>query len=206
MPLANVVPISVARPLTAASTTVSRQEFERWFDAHHHAVFNYLARILDPQVAEDLTAATFMEAWKARHTYDPDRGSPVRWLLGIATNLFRKHNRVMHQQRVHAAESPSATDELLTLPDPDPLAADRFDDREALAIVAEELARADDTTREIVALVAIDELGYAEIAELVGVPVGTVRSRLFRFRERLSLRMLGQGAGHDERARRRGSA
>lgn len=200
-PLADVVPIGGARP-----EIVTRAVFQTWFEDHHVAVFNYLARMLDSDVAEDLTAATFMEAWRARRTFDPARGTPIRWLLGIATNVLRKHARAATRARGHMADSIFGADELLTLADRDPLASDRFDDREALAIVAEELARVDATTQEIVALVALEELSYSEIAEVVGVPIGTVRSRLFRFRERLSLRMLGEGADHDGRARKRGSA
>ncbi|MFJ8488139.1 RNA polymerase sigma factor [Streptomyces sp. NPDC094038] len=163
----------------------SRDEPERFavlFDRHADAVHRYAARRLGPETAEDLMAETFVTAFQRRHTYDLARADARPWLFGIATNLVGRQRRA-EARRFRA---------LSRLPEPveheEPV-ADRAVARAGATGVRRELAAAlgglSARHRDVVLLVAWAGLDYEEAAEALGVPVGTVRSRLHRARSRL---------------------
>ncbi|MGI5454105.1 RNA polymerase sigma factor [Streptomyces sp. CA-249302] len=163
----------------------SRDEPERFaalFDRHADAVHRYAARRLGPETAEDLMAETFVTAFQRRHTYDLTRADARPWLFGIATNLVGRHRRA-EARRFKA---------LSRLPEPveheEPV-AERAVARAGATGVRRELAAAlsglSARQRDVVLLVAWAGLDYEEAAEALGVPVGTVRSRLHRARSRL---------------------
>ena len=68
-------------------------DFEQLYRQHARAVHRYLARRVGSELADDLTADTFVVAWRRRSSYDDRLGSPAGWLYGIATNLARRHRR-----------------------------------------------------------------------------------------------------------------
>jgi DNA-directed RNA polymerase specialized sigma24 family protein len=72
--------------------------FREIFDRHHQAVWGFLARRYGRGVAEELTAATFAEAFAARDRFDPTREDARPWLFGTALNLARAHWRREHAQ------------------------------------------------------------------------------------------------------------
>ncbi|MFE4968237.1 RNA polymerase sigma factor [Streptomyces sp. NPDC056660] len=163
----------------------SREEPEQFavlFDRYADAVHRYAARRLGPEAAEDLMAETFITAFQRRHTYDPARADARPWLFGIATNLVGRHRRA-EARRFRA---------LSRLPEPvvheEPV-ADRAVARAGATGVRRELAAAlgglSARHRDVVLLVAWADLDYEEAAEALGVPVGTIRSRLHRARGRL---------------------
>ncbi|MEU6146678.1 RNA polymerase sigma factor [Streptomyces sp. NPDC047081] len=163
----------------------SRDEPERFaalFDRHADAVHRYAARRLGAEAAEDLMAETFVTAFQRRHTYDLTRADARPWLFGIATNLVGRHRRA-EARRFKA---------LSRLPEPveheEPV-AERAVSRAGATGVRRELAAAlgglSARQRDVVLLVAWAGLDYEEAAEALGVPVGTVRSRLHRARSRL---------------------
>ena len=77
--------------MTKAMTTA---EFLALYDAESRDLLTYFARrVLDPQLAADLTAETFARALETRTKFDPTKGEPSAWLYGIGKNLYRDHQR-----------------------------------------------------------------------------------------------------------------
>ncbi|GAA2211753.1 sigma-70 family RNA polymerase sigma factor [Nonomuraea monospora] len=172
------------------------EAFAALFDEHSGTVYRHaLALLGDWSAAEDVTSLTFLHAWRARRGLTPDGGSLRPWLLGIATNLARNERR--GRRRRHdllarlRAEPPLGHLDDVTEP-----AADR----EQVEAVARALATLGHHDREVVALYVWAELDYAEIAQALAVPIGTVKSRLWRGRRNLE-RALRTGAGLTDRQR-----
>jgi RNA polymerase sigma factor (sigma-70 family) len=145
--------------------------FREIFVRHHRAVWRFLARRYDGSLAEEITAATFAEAFGARTRFDSTRADARPWLMGIAVNLARAHRRREQAQlRLSTRGRREGSDDL---------AGDALDRRGALAAALNSLEERD---RETLLLFALADLSYAGIAEALGVPEGTVRSRLNRAR------------------------
>lgn len=156
--------------------------FGEIYRRHAKVIFGFAASRLGPQAADDVTAETFMAAFAIRHRFDPDRSGARPWLLGIAVRQIarRRREEAAHYRAVAAvrpsaplvapeAETPAARAEAVALSGP-------------LATALSSLGRAD---RDVLLLVAWAELSYGEVAEALGVPIGTVRSRLHRARRTL---------------------
>ncbi|MFD7940278.1 RNA polymerase sigma factor [Streptomyces sp. NPDC059755] len=157
--------------------------FAELFDDYARAVYNHAFRLTaDWSTAEDVMAATFMEAWRLRDRVDPEGGSLRPWLLGIATNTAR--NQYRSNRRYRAAAGAAAAAEL-SVPDHADEVADRIDDRRRLATALTALAGLRRPEREVVALCLGEGLDYEAAAEALGIPVGTVASRLSRARKKL---------------------
>lgn len=191
MPVGPGVGIGTARADAESDASViarSRDEpeaFAALFDRHADAVHRYAARRLGGEVADDLVAETFTTAFQQRHRYDPARGAGADarpWLFGIATNLVGRHRRAEARRFKAMARVPA-------LADHDEPLADRAADRVVARAVRRELAAAlaalPARHRDVLLLVAWGDLGYGEAAQALGIPVGTVRSRLHRARGKL---------------------
>ncbi|WP_172387928.1 RNA polymerase sigma factor [Streptomyces sp. MNP-20] len=160
--------------------------FGELFDAYARSVYNHAYRLTgDWSTAEDIVSLTFLEAWRLRDKADADGGSLRPWLLGIATNVTRNQRRASRRHAAAVARLPRAeavadfADEI----------AGRVDDRERLALVRTALAKLRRAEREVLALCVWSGLGYEAAASALGVPVGTVRSRLSRARKKLAKHM-----------------
>jgi RNA polymerase sigma factor (sigma-70 family) len=140
--------------------------FEAVFAAHFQAVYAYAARRVGEPLGEEVAAETFARAFAVRARYD-DRGDVLPWLMGIASNLLRRHWRSERRRLNAYARSlgPEACE--------DPQSA-----REAI----EAVARLPRRQREVVLLHVWADLSYEQIARALDIPVGTVRSRLHRAR------------------------
>jgi RNA polymerase sigma factor (sigma-70 family) len=156
--------------------------FRELFDQHARSVYNHAFRLTGNwSTAEDVVSLTFLEAWRLRDRVDADGGSLHPWLLGIATNVVRNLRRAARRHDTALARLPRKEE----VPDFTEELTSRIDDRERLAQVRTALAALRKTEREVLALCVWSGLGYAEAAEALGVPVGTVRSRLSRARKKL---------------------
>lgn len=153
-------------------------------------VYNYCFRRTGTwSVAEDITAAVFLEVWRHRRRAVEVNGSPLPWIFGIATNLCRNHARSGRR-----ADRASARLELVdTGSDRDPAdaAAGRVDAARGLKVVLERLARLPQADQDVFFLVRWEQLTYTEAAAALSIPVGTVRSRLARVRR--AIRDLAEG-------------
>ncbi|WP_371646411.1 RNA polymerase sigma factor [Streptomyces mirabilis] len=157
--------------------------FAELFDSYARAVYNHAFRLTaDWSTAEDVMAATFLEAWRLRDRVDPEGGSLRPWLLGIATNTARNQYRSNRRYR-QAAQAAAAAE--LSVPDHAEDVAGRVDDRRRLATALTALATLRPPEREVIALYLGEGLDYEAAAEALGIPVGTVASRLSRARKKL---------------------
>ena len=150
------------------------------FERHFREIHRYLARRVGTELADDLAAEAFAEAFRVRGGYRPLTPDARPWLYGIAANLLYKHRRGEARRLRALARTPvdAAPDE-----------SDGALDRVAAAALAPRVAAAlralEPCDREVLLLYAWAELGYAEIAVALGIPTGTVRSRLNRARARI---------------------
>jgi RNA polymerase sigma-70 factor (ECF subfamily) len=155
------------------------RSFEAAFEAEFASLHRYLARRLGASVADDLATETFAVAFRNWDRLDSSR--PVRpWLYGIAANLVRHHWR--QERRMLRAYARTGVDPVFAEDDEAVERADADTRHRELATALAELRRDE---REILLLHAWAELTDSEIADALGVPIGTVKSRLSRTREKL---------------------
>ena len=145
----------------------SRQAFEELFARYRGPLYGFFRRRLNgDQRAEDLTQETFLAVIRAADRYTPS--ALVRtYLYGIAMNLLAAERRKL------AKDSPPGKEA------PEPATREASD---SILWVRQALDKLDDSEREILMLREYEQLSYGEIAELLKLPVNTVRSRLFRSR------------------------
>jgi RNA polymerase sigma factor (sigma-70 family) len=151
--------------------------FERYFAPVHQ----YLARRVGDKAADDLAAEVFVAAFAQRRRYDLARDCARPWLYGIATNLVGTHRR-QEQRRYRALARSGAT---AASPSDEDQVADRVSAAAAGPALAAALAALDAGDRDVLMLIALAGLDYAETAQALGIPYGTVCSRLNRARRRV---------------------
>lgn len=156
--------------------------FTAVFDRHFDAVHGYAQRRAGGDLADEIAAETFVRAFDLRERYDLDRPDARPWLLGIASNLLRRHWRTERRQLAayHRAREPQQSHV-------DPNLVDD---------VLDVLDSVPERDREALLLLAWADLSYDEIAIALDVPLGTVRSRISRARHRLrQLLRVDDGSG-----------
>ncbi|ADI09189.1 putative sigma factor [Streptomyces bingchenggensis BCW-1] len=159
------------------------EAFGELFDACARSVYNHAYRLTgDWSTAEDMVSLTFLEAWRLRERIDPEGGSLRPWLLGIATNTVRNARRAARRHAAAVNRLPRQEGVRDFADD----VASRIDDAGLLASVTTALKALRRPEREVLALCVWSGLDYAAAAEALGVPVGTVRSRLSRARKKLA--------------------
>ncbi len=139
------------------------------------------ALVGDRASADDLVQDTLERAWAKLHLYR--RGTDLRaWLF-----------TVMHNVHVNKVRATRVTD---TLEDELPELAQRASQGDTLLLrdLDRAIARLPSEQRAVLLLVTLEEMSYEEVARALGIPTGTVMSRLSRAREKLRMMMLGQGA------------
>ena len=161
------------------------EAFAVLYDRHAAMLHRYVARRLGEDVADDIVADTFLAAFRKRGGFDPSAARDARpWLYGIAANLIGKHTR--SEIRMLSTYARTGADPVLT---PQETTADdalsRVDSAAAHRDLARALAALAQGDREVLLMIAWADLSYAEVAAALGIPVGTVRSRLNRARTRI---------------------
>jgi RNA polymerase sigma-70 factor (ECF subfamily) len=162
-------------------TPAPASTFEARYAENEGRLFRYLARRVGRTLAEDLTAETFAIAWERYADYDPDRAAFSTWIFGIAINLIRRHART----EVSQLGLYSRTGADPTQPSEESAIVDRLSAGIVWPKVAAELADMDEVDRDVLTLYAWAGMSYGAIAEALDMPIGTVRSRISRARDRL---------------------
>ena len=166
------------------------EAFAGLYDRHAAPLHRYAARRLGINAADDIVADTFLDAFRKRRRYDLGANDARPWLYGIAANLIGKHSRA--EVRMLRAYAKTGADPVLT-----EAHIDEADRRLASAAVRQDLAAAlaalASADRDVLLMIAWADLSYTEVAAALGIPVGTVRSRLHRARARIRAAL----GGHD---------
>jgi RNA polymerase sigma-70 factor (ECF subfamily) len=152
------------------------------FDRHGEAVRAFCARRTgSADAADDLVSIVFLEAWRRRSDVELIDGNALPWLYGIARRTIQHRWRTALRHRRALDRLPPAP----ATPDHADEVAGRLDDERHLAQLRAALERLRPPDRDVLVLCVWQGLTYAEAAVALGVPVGTVRSRLSRARSRL---------------------
>ena len=129
------------------------------------------------ELAEEATQQTFVKAWRAARTFDPAR-EPGPWLATIA----RRTAIDLHRREARRPTAPLDEATVVALPESADQVLDVWEVRDAIAQLPP-------LEQEVVRLQHLESLSQAEIAERLGVPVGTVKSRVFRAHRLLAARL-----------------
>jgi RNA polymerase sigma-70 factor (ECF subfamily) len=166
--------------------------FAAIYDRHAGVVFRFLVRRVGRDTADELLGETFRIAFERRASYDV--GCPVArpWLYGIASRLVSHHRRSEGRRlraiaRIAAGGLGPGAGPVAT-PEPAPMAdevAAGVDAARSWREMADVIALLPDGERDALLLFAWEELSYEEIAVVLEIPIGTVRSRINRARRRL---------------------
>jgi RNA polymerase sigma-70 factor (ECF subfamily) len=152
------------------------EAYQRWSALVYTLALRSLGQASD---AEDVLQRTFVSAWEGRATYDPARGRLSAWLVAITrrriadalearTRLRDLDARLRAEAGVPAGGGTDLADRL---------------------VIADELGRLDTTARAVMRLAFYDDLTHTQIAERLGLPVGTVKSHIRRSLDRLKSRL-----------------
>lgn len=171
------------------------EHFAGLFDRHADAVHRYLGRRVGP-LADDLLSETFLIAFRRRGDYRAVHVEVRPWLLGIATRVVQGHVRT-EQRRYRAlgrtpAERPASPEDAEEL-------SDRLAAQAMRGPLAAALAGLKPRDRDVLLLFAWEQLSYEEIAAVLDVPIGTVRSRLNRARRQTRAALQAAPASEDAR-------
>jgi RNA polymerase sigma-70 factor (ECF subfamily) len=159
------------RELLARTGAGDRQALTELYIRYRGAVFAYLLRLTpDQHLAEDLLQETFVAVWKSAASF-AGRSTVKTWLIGVA---HRQAHNVLRRRAESLADEAELAQLAAADPEPENAALEQARREELLAAIAQlSLAH-----RETLALAFGQEMPAAEIAEALGVPIGTVRSRL----------------------------
>ena len=168
--------------------------FTAIFDRHSGEILRYAYARLGPELAEDVTAETFLDAFRRRSTYDCAWSDARPWLYGIAVRQIGRHRRVAARRlrllRSALADGPAEDHSDRTA---ERVTAMRLGPR--LATVVAALPQRD---RELLLLIAWAELSYAEAAAALGTTTSAVKARLHRIRVRLRQELGGSNPMYEE--------
>ncbi|MBB5868100.1 RNA polymerase sigma-70 factor (ECF subfamily) [Allocatelliglobosispora scoriae] len=172
----------LAKRFVDGDESVLRAAYDRFGGAVFHLATRATAHRAD---AEDVTQATFVAAWQSRHTFDPGRGSLLGWLLTIARRKVIDHYRA-------AAREDRVAETIVRQPEPPAVESpERILDQ---LVVADELAKLPSDQRRVLELAFYEDLTHHQVAEITGLPLGTVKSHIRRGMASLKRRWEVDGA------------
>ncbi|RZU50707.1 RNA polymerase sigma-70 factor (ECF subfamily) [Krasilnikovia cinnamomea] len=166
----------------------SPEHFAAVFDRHYRRIYAYAARRLGPDLAEDVASETFMVAFSRIDGYDMSYPDAAPWLYGIASNLIARQGRA--ESKRYKTLAKLSPDEAVGAHDD--AVAGRLDAATAKGRLARALRRLSAANRDVLLLVAWAGLSQPEVAAALGIPAGTVRSRLHRARQEMRTALGGR--------------
>lgn len=175
----------VGRAFAAGDEAAIGEAYRRWAALVHTVAVRSLGNASE---AEDVTQQVFVEAWRGRARFDPDRARLPAWLLGIARHAVADaHERRARDRRL--AQAPEVVAEA------DPVPAEGLDQRVVdRVVVADALAGLGHPQGTILRLAFFEDLTHDQIAARLGMPLGTVKSHVRRSLARLRDRWEVDGA------------
>jgi RNA polymerase sigma-70 factor (ECF subfamily) len=167
--------------------------WEEIVQRYHRRIYNICYRFTGTSNdADDLTQEVFIKMYRTLNTYDGDRGAFMTWVTTMTRNLLVDHFRRTRQDRVTDSLDTTASDHEDALPlgdripDRGPAPDTKVQSREAKEAVHEALQKLSPELREAVILRDLQDFDYREIATVLKVPEGTVKSRINRGRAELA--------------------
>lgn len=152
------------------------------FERHHRALFHFFLRCTgNRELGEDLVQEVYFRILRYRHTYDP-KYSFTAWMYQIARNA-----QMDHFQKRRPEPLPEGDDATDRMPSAAPLADEHISRQQEVAILKKAMDLLPEDKRELLVLSRYQELKYEEIAQILGIEVGTVKVRVFR-----AVKALGQ--------------
>jgi RNA polymerase sigma-70 factor, ECF subfamily len=186
----SVDPVQTSKSMSDLLVRVSNQD-----QAAFRAVFDYFAPRLkaflmgqgtSPQMAEEVVQETMVRIWRKAGQYDPARAAASTWIFTIARNM-----RIDHLRKSNRPE-PDMNDPAF-VPDPEPLATETISQAQDSAQLYAAMAELSEDQRAVLKLSYFEEKAHPEIAEALGIPLGTVKSRI-----RLALKSIRSRIGDSE--------
>ena len=170
--------------LLASSLKGRSGDFKLLLERYEGELFNFLYRCTgDRQVSEDLFQETFLQVYSKMDTFRPE-GRFRPWVYTIAANLARDAMRKARRRRALSLEGEIRTGEEARLAEfidsNEPMPDELIDKQESINLARRLLDELPETLREVVTLYFFNDMKYTEISEVLGLPLGTVKSRLFR--------------------------
>ncbi len=163
-----------------------KQALQVLYGRHHVRVFRFLLRFVsDESTAEDLVSEVFLDAWRQADRFEA-RSQVSTWLLAIARNkalsaLRKRTTEELDEEVAEFIEDPSDSPEVA------------MQKAQTMTILQRCLTQLSPAHREIVDLVYYHEKTIDEVAEIIGVPQNTVKTRMFYARKRIAELMAAQG-------------
>jgi RNA polymerase sigma factor (sigma-70 family) len=179
------VRLSKATRTTSVGESSDAVAFSQLFGRHAQAVYSFCARrTADLALAEDLTSITFLEAWRHRDRLPSgDAACALPWLLGVSNNVVRNATRGQRRYREVLERLPAPP----VIPPAEDQAIARSVTEAGLQHAIDTISALPQREQEVVMLVLWSGLSYEAAATALGIPVGTVRSRLSRARSKLQI-------------------
>jgi RNA polymerase sigma-70 factor (ECF subfamily) len=160
---------------------------------YHRRIYNICYRFAgSPDDAQDLTQEVFIRMYRTLNSYDVGRGAFMTWVTTLTRNLlvdhFRKtkHDRLTDSLDTTASDNPDAMTLSHRIPDEGPAPDSGVQSRETRDAVHQALQKLSPELREAVILRDLQDMDYREIATVLKVPEGTVKSRINRGRAELA--------------------
>lgn len=169
---------AIARGFARGEEAALEQAYRTWGALVHTIALRSVGNEAD---AADVTQAVFVSAWQGRAGFDPAKGALPAWLLGITRRRIADHweGRSRDSRKVEKLTT-------VTFEEEDDAPADAVIDR---VLLADELERLGDPQKRIMELAFFDDLTHAQIAGVLDLPLGTVKSHIRRSLERLRQRL-----------------
>lgn len=165
-----------------------REAFRPLVEAYQQTLFTTIIRMVhDPETARDITQEAFVKAYTKLNTFDTRY--PFRiWLTKIAVNTAIDFLRKFKPQNI-SIDAPVDADESqelkLQLPDPKMSPQETIEQAETSSLVRKAVMELDPKLKAVIVLRHFEEMDYEQIAEILRIPLGSVKNRLFRAREKL---------------------
>ena len=172
----SIEPIELIRRVAEAR---DRDALTRLFQLFAPRIKSMMLRLgADQAQAEDLTQEALLTVWRKAHLYSPEKGAASTWIFTIARNLR------IDLVRRHSSKPWVDLDDVELASDA-PLGSDTVEQSQIIARVAKAIEHLPVDQRKVVELSFVQDLAHSEIAERIGIPLGTVKSRLRLAYERL---------------------